>query len=506
MALRMANPWKHPKTGVYYFRKRVPSDLVAVLGKSEHKVSLRTKDPATAKALFAEKWTEFEKLEKFARAVPEPLPFKTIVGLAGEAYRHLIRLTDTEPGETIFWDVALERIDREASSGNLEGWYGPTADEILTKHGLKADGDSRERLLSEIHKAVRQGAEVARRKSEGDYSEDPKAGRFPEVTKDRGSAATGPTIISLFELWKRRHLNLGRAISTPDDHLQKVERFIEYLGHDRARDVTPKNIADFCDHLQFEEGIGARTVSGKYLSALKAIFREGRRSFVIDVSPAHGIVVDVPKERRERPKGFTDEEAVQILSAALRAETADNRSTVLNKIACRWIPWLCAYTGARAGEMAQLRREDLIDRCGIATLVITPEDGTVKTDEYRQVPVHPHLIEQGFLEFVKSRPTGPLFYVPNNNPRKAKSTQAGNVRGKIGTWVRKTVGITDTRVAPNHGWRHRFRTLAMDVDIAHEYIDGILGHADGRAKSDYGEQTMKALDREIKKIPRAVVE
>lgn len=45
----MAPPWKHPKTGIYWFRKRVPDELQALLGKSEEKQSLRTRDPAEAK-------------------------------------------------------------------------------------------------------------------------------------------------------------------------------------------------------------------------------------------------------------------------------------------------------------------------------------------------------------------------------------------------------------------------------------------------------------------------
>lgn len=49
MALAMARPWKHPKTGIYWFRKRVPDELRARLGKTEEKQSLGTRDPAEAK-------------------------------------------------------------------------------------------------------------------------------------------------------------------------------------------------------------------------------------------------------------------------------------------------------------------------------------------------------------------------------------------------------------------------------------------------------------------------
>ncbi|WP_348642048.1 DUF6538 domain-containing protein [Methylobacterium sp. WL69] len=38
----MSRPWPHPKTGVYWFRKRVSKDLLALIGKREEKASLGT--------------------------------------------------------------------------------------------------------------------------------------------------------------------------------------------------------------------------------------------------------------------------------------------------------------------------------------------------------------------------------------------------------------------------------------------------------------------------------
>jgi hypothetical protein len=49
MALAMSRPWKHPKTGVYWLRKRVPGDLHLRVGKREEKRSLKTRDPIEAK-------------------------------------------------------------------------------------------------------------------------------------------------------------------------------------------------------------------------------------------------------------------------------------------------------------------------------------------------------------------------------------------------------------------------------------------------------------------------
>jgi hypothetical protein len=48
MALTMARPWKHPKTGLYWLRKRVPDALRAKVGRREVRRSLGTRDPAEA--------------------------------------------------------------------------------------------------------------------------------------------------------------------------------------------------------------------------------------------------------------------------------------------------------------------------------------------------------------------------------------------------------------------------------------------------------------------------
>lgn len=46
MVLRMTRPHKRSDSTIPYFRKRVPEDLKPLLGgKSEIKISLRTRDP-----------------------------------------------------------------------------------------------------------------------------------------------------------------------------------------------------------------------------------------------------------------------------------------------------------------------------------------------------------------------------------------------------------------------------------------------------------------------------
>lgn len=67
MVRSIARRFKHPKTGVYWFRKAVPKELQAALGKREHLRSLRTKDPTEARTLHAKVPAEVEKHWKALR-------------------------------------------------------------------------------------------------------------------------------------------------------------------------------------------------------------------------------------------------------------------------------------------------------------------------------------------------------------------------------------------------------------------------------------------------------
>jgi integrase len=93
------------------------------------------------------------------------------------------------------------------------------------------------------------------------------------------------------------------------------------------------------------------------------------------------------------------------LRAALVRSLISPASSSATEAICvsRKRPWLCAYTGARVGEITQLRKGDVIKRDGIHALKITPEAGTVKNAQARVVPLHQHLIAQGSLKFVEKR-------------------------------------------------------------------------------------------------------
>ena len=63
----IAQPFRHPDSGIYYLQRVVPEDLRTVVGKVERRRSLRTRDHREAKAAFAAAYAESEKLFQQAR-------------------------------------------------------------------------------------------------------------------------------------------------------------------------------------------------------------------------------------------------------------------------------------------------------------------------------------------------------------------------------------------------------------------------------------------------------
>lgn len=59
MAL-IAQPFRHPDSGIYYLRRRVPDDIRQVIGKTEIRRSLNTRNHQQAKAAFAIAYAESE--------------------------------------------------------------------------------------------------------------------------------------------------------------------------------------------------------------------------------------------------------------------------------------------------------------------------------------------------------------------------------------------------------------------------------------------------------------
>jgi hypothetical protein len=75
-------------------------------------------------------------------------------------------------------------------------------------------------------------------------------------------------------------------------------------------------------------------------------------------NPFAGIRIrGVKATKQSNKKGFTDSQANKILEATLA--TPSHLTTPETRAARRWVPWVCAYTGARVNEITSLLPSDL---------------------------------------------------------------------------------------------------------------------------------------------------
>jgi integrase len=108
-----------------------------------------------------------------------------------------------------------------------------------------------------------------------------------------------------------------------------------------------------------------------------------------------------------------------------------------------------------------------------------------KNGRPRIVPIHRHLITQGFLDFVREREGSPLFFDAEklkDEPLVVHKTRAEG----LAEWARKAAKIEIGSVAPNHGWRHRFKTECRRISMDREVRLYIQGHSFKMEGEKYG--------------------
>jgi integrase len=332
---------------------------------------------------------------------------------------------------------------------------------LHAKH-LTLDPAARNLFLDYVCRDLFAALHLLIRRAKGDYSEDTHPKEFPKLER---TADPSLTPWALFERWVGE---VKPAVSTVDRWRGVFLKLKDDFPTHSAASLTIEEIREWLRGLINPER-SAVTVRDIWKVAGRTVFGWAVEQHLIAYNPFADVRIKVPRKNIVREtKAFAAEEVKIILNAA----SAISQPRTPSEATKRWAPWLCAYTGARAGEITQLRGIDVLTQDGIAAIRITPDAGTEKTRKSRTVPLHTHLIEQGFLTFAKSSGRRPLFYNPPTgapddkpeatNPRKPRYVKA---REHLAAWVRE-LGITDPDVQPNHGSRHTFKQVGHRAEIS----------------------------------------
>ncbi len=353
------------------------------------------------------------------------------------------------------------------------------------------------------------------------------------------------------EAWKRYLEERKPSPGTLRSFEASVRRFIELVGDLPIKAITkthirqykdalinlPTNLPRIMDKKTFPEvlkwveeqrarGINfkvlaPKTINEGRLAVLSTVFTTAIRNGYIDFNPASGITVYEQKAKTRVPvKNPYSQQDIEIifkksslfnpcstLGTLPKAQPATTRrgkrypawTAEEVRTDYRWLLLLGMYTGARIEELSHLQLGDVLQRQGISCLSIyANEDGTrtIKTaTAQRLIPVHPQLLELGFLSHVQKLKSqhgeqGQLFptFIPNAQHKmsdkftdwwKKYSEEIGirqsNEEGRLGAAKPKSF----------HSFRHLFKNMGMNSGVSQEHLDEIQGHADNSVSSGY---------------------
>ncbi|MCX7318393.1 MAG: hypothetical protein NT113_02455, partial [Hyphomicrobiales bacterium] len=389
--------------------------------------------------------------------------------------------------------------------------------DLLQNSGHDFTDDDVERLAPLLVAAHLGAAAHAQRAARDDFTPNPILAQLPQST------APELDLVRAFEEYAEKGgLKGGTDGPTAKRWRPKIRLFVSWLGHRDLCKMTSDDAYAWVDHL-LAEGYSAKSVKDVWIASLSAVagFMTYRRKLKT-ANPFKSIVVrPLPKSRKPespnpqpeatvapRQKGYSHAEAVKILEATFLP--ASHLTAVETRAARRWLPWLCAYSGARVNELTSLYPADVwrAPASGIWVMIIKPE--LEKTEQWRTVPIHSHVVEQGFLEYVEQRRKAklPLFY----DPARSRGATAGNpqfkkVAERLGEWLH-SLKLVPAGVQPSHAWRHLFKSTARHLGMDREVEGFITGHRpkESNASSDYGDRWVATMSAEIEKYPRFAVD
>jgi integrase len=398
------------------------------------------------------------------------------------------------------FDVILDELRESLEACRPPKHIDALADELLAGDGRTASAEERALLLRLLMRAAMELAERQRARTEGDYSGEPMLGPSVGMPPSMVNAPEpaplgGPTVSEAIARYVAAHEGKSWRDKMAGQAKVALRYFEEVVGGDtplraigkdevrRYREAMEKLPANVGSTLKYRAktlaeilamgappGLGPGTIKVYVQRNVGGLFNWARREGYVERNPAEGLAPKLRSRPRDERDAFTDADLVAIFSADF-AELRDS-----SRPEDYWMPLLMLHTGARNEEVAQLRVVDVEELEGVPCCRIRDdeEDQQLKTATSRRtVPVHPFLIELGFMEYVAHvRRGGHERVFPNlrkgsNGFHDAASRRFNRRLAVIGIKGRKSA----------YSFRHTFGTRLRDADVPPEMISELLGHA-----------------------------
>ena len=293
--------------------------------------------------------------------------------------------------------------------------------------------------------------------------------------------ASEASIDDLLRYWVKQTQRRPRTLM---DATTAVRRLKAVVGDLTPAQIDKRKAVTFKDSLT-QEGLAYATAS-KNLGLIKSIFEIARNNELIHENPFKEVKLVKPSRIEKARVSFSAAEIEQIFNSPVFKEGFRPKGGAGE--AAVWLPLIAYMTGMRLEEIGQLTKEDIQrqDNIWFFNLDHAPNKGQVlKTESSRrQIPIHLHLIELGFLDLLDVS-TGRLFpYLSSAGARQLTASWSQ----WFGRYLRQVIGIGDRRKT-FHSFRHTFKDLCREAGISKDIHDRLTGHSSQDVGDGYGSGT-----------------
>lgn len=226
------------------------------------------------------------------------------------------------------------------------------------------------------------------------------------------------------------------------------------------------------------------TTVNKYLIRVSALMDFATNHSYIDRNFFNKLTIKQKKRKSDARKAYTPAQIQVIIKTILEKSNLKGANL---KPFHRWLPLLGIFTGARLNELCQIYLGDISEREGIPCISITdkrPDQRLKNLSSERVIPIHPELINLGFLNFVhelrgkKESRLFPELILGRDGYSKNASRWFASFRKEV-------LSTGDGLVF--HSFRHTAATQMKRKGVGEGYAAAILGHShDSMTYGHYG--------------------
>ena len=513
----------------YYFRMRIPADLLDHYGKKEITLSLKTKEQAEANRkghIEALRYLdEFESIrsnpKRDALNALSPAEIRTVA----DTFIHDLLSSDElerKSGRVSkHHQTAIEVLegyarptlagDHDYDDGESRKWMTKLARNHFERNNLNVSpgSDLESELIYALAGASVAAIEAIKERDKGKVvvtPESPVSTAFALPVAPMASAETRLSMI--IEQYCREQENAGNwQGKTGPENRAIYDTLLEIIGDVPASELGFPHMRAFKAALQrlpsninkdprykgktIAEILGLPDVSprststvNKYLTRASSLLKWAHRHGYTEQNFADGLAISQRRTRASDDRRMFEAEHIEAIFKAIAERRVTKRGHAYSFH--YWAPLLGYSTGARLNEIASLRVVDFQRAGNIDFISITQqndgEKGTKTDAGIRKVPIHPALIRLGLLRYVETlrergqvRLFAELTLTKNGYGSKVTSWFSGH-SSKADSFLWRDAGVREDKLS-FHSYRHTMATLLEHRGIDPVLRKRILGHS-----------------------------